>query len=130
MPILVTWDNLQKRTVRMQFMYKWTVADYYTAIQKVVEMMKSVQHTVHILADLSHTTTVPMDILVAASNAFNKFPENRGFVFVLHSNAFIRIMANTFLTVNPHLRQHIYFINHRNEIFDTLDEVKATEVAS
>lgn len=100
MPLNVVWDNEAKTIIRSEGVGEWTWEEFHEALQKIVEMMKTVEHRV----DLIHNH-VPGSRRPSGSGmphfqrAIRIMPPNIGLNIFVNTNSFGRAIVSIFTRV-------------------------------
>lgn len=101
MPIYADWFDNEQKIILLRYEGNWTWNEFYeTATNRVHPLLKSTSGTVNLIADYTHTTTMPMNGIMHARNAFKSMPTNWHNMIIVTSNKFIQILVDMFQKMN------------------------------
>lgn len=109
MPVEVRWDD-EAQTILWQI-YTGHIAlkDYYTVVDEVERMAKTVSHTVHSVFDRSAIVTTPSMILPALSYANSHVPPNLDLRVIVRPGMMTRTAVEIGRLVAPRLVEKVQF---------------------
>ncbi len=106
MPVLISWDDDDRTTIRYDYDGKWTWEEVYTANDEVTALMHEVEHPVSIIHDLTRSAGLPSGALTHAHRFTAGLPENWDISVVVGSGTFTEALLNIFSRVYKTLGEH------------------------
>ena len=106
MPVLISWDDEAKTTLRYEYEGKWTWDEVNSATDQVVARMRETPHPVSIIHDLSQSPGLPSGALTQAHHFTRDLPENWDISVVTGSGTFTEALLNIFSRVYKKLGEH------------------------
>ena len=130
MPISLNWDNENRTVLRLIFWNEWTLDEYATQFEIVVDALKTITHSVDILIDLRTDSYVPKgDSLRAFRNVMDKLPENTGVIVYVNDNPVQRHLFDKQLsfynTVSRGRKQRVYMVETLEEAHELINKHQA-----
>ncbi|MFN8560218.1 MAG: hypothetical protein U0703_00940 [Anaerolineae bacterium] len=105
MPVLISWDDDAKTTLRYQYEGKWTWDEVDTATDEVVALMRVTTHSVSIIHDMTRSPGLPSGALTGRTAA-RDLPENWDISVVVGSGVITEALLNIFTRVYKKLGEH------------------------
>jgi hypothetical protein len=118
MPVLISWDDEAKTTLRYEYGGKWTWDEVDAATDQVVNFMRETSSPVSIIHDMTHSPGLPSGALTQAHRFTRDLPENWEISVVVGSGTFTEALLNIFSRVYKKLGEHY-------KTASTLDEARA-----
>ena len=115
MPVEVFWDNDEKTIVHQIYQGVVIQEDYYMAIERVAELLRSVDHTVHSIHERDQVKIHPSTTISALRYGHRIMPPNLGINVIIGAKQFTRVVANLGRTVAPNLVKEIFFADNVEE---------------
>ena len=127
MAITVAWDNEDKTVIRTTFDGKWTLEDFWNAVNEQAVLMDQVDYKVNFISDFGNSGLLPSGALGHARRLLTtKQHRNTGPVsVVITANKFIQSFFNMFSKVygGAASKHRIVFASSLNEGRTLLDEL-------
>ncbi len=97
MGITVTWDNVERTTIRLDFAGEWNWEEYDDATDMAYFMIAEVGHKVDLITNLSRDVGLPSDdSLRHFQRALRQKPANIGLTITSGGNSFSRNVFSSF----------------------------------
>lgn len=122
MPVLISWDDDAKTTLRYVYDGKWTWDEVDTATDEVVALMRVTTHSVSIIHDMTRSPGLPSGALTQAHRFTRDLPDNWDISVVVGSGTFTEALLNIFTRVYKKLGEHY-------KTASSLDEARAVIAA-
>lgn len=110
MPVEVNWDNDAQTVMRYDLRGKWTWEEYYVALNRGVEMRRSVTHTVDVIANLTDSVRLPGSVLTHMRR-LSEDRENRGLMVIVGGGSFVIAMIRIYSTLVKSAQQYVRAVN-------------------
>jgi hypothetical protein len=126
MAIDVQWMTPEKEVLLVIYGERWSLEDYYLAIDRSTQMMDEVNHLVHIIQDASGMKEYPTKLLSAGSYTEKKAHPRRGIMIMVGLNRFIQSLLNIGKVIAPKATQDMYFVETMEQAKKKLSELRET----
>jgi len=117
MPVEVIWDDEAKTIIRQKYTGHVVLDDYYIAVDKFVDLAKSVDYTVHSIMDRTDMLISQGSYLQAMRYADKKMPDNIGLRVIIKANVMTKMMVNIGTRIAPRLISNVHIV-------DTLEDAR------
>ena len=107
MGIVVTWDDIDRYIIRMDFRGKWTWGEFQTARQQVRTLMESVDYPVYFIVDFSGGFPPPPDTLRIVYRSMLDRPRNASTTVIVSQSSFVETLYDIFGKAFPTLGERL-----------------------
>ncbi|MBI5667213.1 MAG: hypothetical protein HZC41_04325 [Chloroflexi bacterium] len=98
MPVHIQWDDDAHTIIRTTGEGKWTWDEYHEAIQRTVQLMKSVNHSVDLIhVRLPSSTMPPGSPMPHYQHSLRLMPPNTGINVFVNASPFARALMGVFM---------------------------------
>jgi len=97
--IELSWVNSDQKTIRANFVGRWTWDEYYASITEMRAMAMEMDHPIDVIFDLNQSALLSLSSPVHGDHTLRILSERIGVIVIVANNVYVKILFTTFQQV-------------------------------
>ena len=115
MGIRLAWDNEEKTALCHIYEGKWTIEDFYHAVDESQRLLLEVDHPVDLIVDMRTSAAPPPGILPAYRYADQRVPENQRLIVMVKTDSVMKAFNRVIGDIAPRASENRYLADSMEE---------------
>lgn len=124
MPIVLNWEDDARTILRHTYRGKWTVAEFYEAVDGSRSLLLDVAHPVDLIIDMREGPNPPKGITPAYQYADRKVPANQRLIVMVNPSEYMRRFNRIVEGVAPRASKDRHVVETVEDAHNLIQELR------